>query len=293
MRTVCPEHTSAELPVFTRAPPRRFNCHSRTIGFILHQSLYASLVLARNVYKELIVADAMFASGAAVFSYYDHPEPINATLASVSTITTIGLYTPNGGNFRTLNGTEASLLIALIIVSVGAAASLLQGTVSSVVNGDLARGAAERRLIKRMKGHVIVFGYAHGDTPWDPFGDVSKLSRIPLDGLLVVEVNGEYAGFLYWFEGKRPYFDRNVDRYANFQELHILDRFRRRGLARALIERFLADARKRGIIDAFLDTDDDNILAQHLYESLGFTHYRKEFHYRMRLGGSTSSPSPK
>jgi len=49
----------------------------------------------------------------------------------------------------------------LIIISVGAAASLLQGTISSVVNGDLARGAAERSLIKRMKGHVIVYGYAH------------------------------------------------------------------------------------------------------------------------------------
>jgi ribosomal protein S18 acetylase RimI-like enzyme len=126
--------------------------------------------------------------------------------------------------------------------------------------------------------------YAHGDTPWDPFGDVSKLSRIPLDGLLVVEVNGEYAGFLYWFEGMRPYFDRDVDRYANLQELHILERFRGRGFSKALIERFLADARKRGIVDAFVDTDDNNTIAQRLYESFGFTLYRKVLHYRMKLG---------
>lgn len=103
----------------------------------------------------------MFASGASVFSYYQHLPPIAALLASVSTITTIGLYVPNGGNFVTLNGTEAALLIVLILVSVGAAASLLQGTVSAVVSGDLARGAAERSLIRRMKGHVIVYGYAH------------------------------------------------------------------------------------------------------------------------------------
>jgi ribosomal protein S18 acetylase RimI-like enzyme len=135
--------------------------------------------------------------------------------------------------------------------------------------------------------------YAHGDTPWDPFGDVTKLSRIPQDGLLVAEVNGEYAGFLYWFEGKRPYFDRNVDRYANFQELHVLERFRRRGLAKALIERFLADAGRRGIADAFVDTDEDNTIAQHLYERFGFTQYRTVLHYRVRLGGGTSPSASK
>jgi ribosomal protein S18 acetylase RimI-like enzyme len=130
--------------------------------------------------------------------------------------------------------------------------------------------------------------YAHGDSPWDPFGDVSKLSRIPLDGLLLVEVQGTYAGFLYWFEGRRPYFDPNVDRYANLQELHILEPFRGKGLSKVLIERFLSDARERGIRDAFVDTDDDNTIAQHLYESFGFTLYRKVFHYRLRLDDRSS-----
>ncbi|HTT73172.1 MAG TPA: NAD(P)-binding protein [Thermoplasmata archaeon] len=118
-------------------------------------------MLVRSVYRQLAILVAMFLAGAAIFSYYEHLHPVDALLASVSTITTIGLYVPNGGNFSTLNESEAVLLIVLIIVSVGAAASLLQGTVSSVVNGDLARGAAERSLIRRMKGHVIVFGYSH------------------------------------------------------------------------------------------------------------------------------------
>jgi voltage-gated potassium channel len=135
--------------------------HSRTLGFLLYQSLYAPLVFARTIYRQLVVLAAMFLAGAAIFSYYEHLRAVDALLASVSTITTIGLYVPNGGNFYTLNETEALLLIVLIIISVGAAASLLQGTVNSVVNGDLARGAAERSLIKRMKGHVIVFGYTH------------------------------------------------------------------------------------------------------------------------------------
>lgn len=49
----------------------------------------------------------MFAWGTAVFSYYEHLPLLDAFLASVSTITTIGLYVPNGGNFLTLNRAEA------------------------------------------------------------------------------------------------------------------------------------------------------------------------------------------
>jgi voltage-gated potassium channel len=157
----CPElttdHPQPSPPVRRRTPGRQ----SRTLGFVLYQAFYAPLVLARSVYQQLLVLAAMFACGAVIFGYYQQLPPVDATLASVSTITTIGLYVPNGGNFATLNGTEAALLIVLMIVSVGAAASLLQGTVTSVVNGDLARGEAERNLIKRMKGHVIVFGYTH------------------------------------------------------------------------------------------------------------------------------------
>jgi Trk K+ transport system NAD-binding subunit len=135
--------------------------HSRTLGFVLYQVLYAPFVFLRVIYRQLCVLGAMFAIGAVIFAYYQHLPTLSALLASVSTITTIGLYVPNGGNFVTLNSTEAALLIVLILVSVGAAASLLQGTVGAIVSGDLARGEAERSLIRRMKGHVIVFGYTH------------------------------------------------------------------------------------------------------------------------------------
>jgi len=139
---------------------------------------------------------------------------------------------------------------------------------------------------------AIAQQYAHEDSPWDPFGDVSKLSRVPLDGLLVVEVNDQYAGFLYWFEGRRPYFDPSVDRYANLQELHLLEGFRGRGLSKLLIERFLADARRRGIVDVFVDTDDDNAVAQRLYESSGFRMFRKVLHYRLRLDDRSPRRGP-
>jgi Trk K+ transport system NAD-binding subunit len=161
MSSVWLGRTSAEVPVLLTRPKPRPRRHSRTMGFVLYQSLYAPLVLARSAYKQLVVLAAMFAAGAVVFAYYGHLTTLPAVLASVSTITTIGLYVPNGGNFMTINHTEAWVLIVLIIVSVGAAASLLQETVNSVVNGDLARGAAERSLIHRIRAHVIVFGYTH------------------------------------------------------------------------------------------------------------------------------------
>jgi len=144
-----------------KLPKRRVKRQSRTFGFLLYQWLYAPTIFVKTVYRQLVILGAMFAWGAAVFSYYEHLPFLDSILASVSTITTIGLYVPNGGNFLTLNRTEAALLIVMILVSVGAAASILQGTVSTAVNGDLARGEAEKRLIKRMKDHVIVFGYAH------------------------------------------------------------------------------------------------------------------------------------
>ncbi len=49
----------------------------------------------------------------------------------------------------------------MIIVSVGAGASILQGAVSNIVNGDLAKAEADGKMITRLKNHVIVFGYSH------------------------------------------------------------------------------------------------------------------------------------
>lgn len=155
------DDTSSEPPVLARTRKRMLRRQSRTVGFVFYQSLYAPLVFFRAVYRQLVILGAMFAGGTMVFSYYEHLPLLDALLASVSTITTIGLYVPNGGDFVTLNRSEAGLLIVMIIISVGAAASILQGTVSTVVNGGLARGAAEKSLVKRMKGHAIIFGYTH------------------------------------------------------------------------------------------------------------------------------------
>lgn len=135
--------------------------------------MYAPLVFLKATYRQLAILVGMFGMGAVVFSYYNGLPPLGAFLASVSTITTIGLYVPNNGNFYNMNQTEEVLLIVMIIVSVGAAASVLQATVNTVVSGDLARGEAERSLIRRMKNHVIIFGYAHlGRYVADKLGEI-------------------------------------------------------------------------------------------------------------------------
>ena len=134
--------------------------HSRTLGFILYEALYGPVALIRAVWRQSLVLFVMFLSGGIVFHYYEHLPLLDSFLASVSTITTIGLYVPNGGNFATLNKQEALLLIIMIIVSVGAGASILQNTVNSVVNGELAKGEIEKKLIAKLKGHFVVYGYS-------------------------------------------------------------------------------------------------------------------------------------
>lgn len=125
--------------------------------------------------------------------------------------------------------------------------------------------------------------YRHEDTPWDPFGSEERLSRIPLDGLLIAEVDGDYAGFLYWFEGRRPYFRPNLERFADLTELHVKEEYRRKGVAKLLMTKFIEDVKGKGIIQAFVDTDDDNTVAQNLYEEFGFQKYREVHHYERKL----------
>lgn len=134
---------------------------SRKLGFILYEVFYRPIVFVRLVYRQLVVLLLMFVWGALIFVYFEQLPFLDALLASVSTITTIGLYVPNGGNFLSLNRTEAGLLIVMIIVSVGAGASIVQNMVSSVVSGELAKGEAEKRLISKLSGHIIVYGFTH------------------------------------------------------------------------------------------------------------------------------------
>jgi len=169
----------------------RFKRESRKFGFILYESFYRPIIFFKAVYRQLLVLFVMFFVGAAIFSHYNALPPIPAFLASVSTVTTLGLYVPNnvfviGGNTQ-----EAILLIFLIIGSVGIGASIVQGLVNTAVDTALAKGQATQHLISKLKNHTIVFGY-------NLLGRyvVEKLEELGLDYVVITNDNDVYNDLL-------------------------------------------------------------------------------------------------
>jgi len=140
---------------------KRIRKQTRRLSFVIYQALYGPIAFAKAVYRQVFVLALMFFFGALLYYHYDHLPVISAFLASVSTITTVGMLIPNGGNFFTIHPTEAVLLIVLILISVGALASIIQSMVSMLVDGQLAKSEAQKQLMKRLRKHVIVFGYSH------------------------------------------------------------------------------------------------------------------------------------
>lgn len=129
--------------------------------------------------------------------------------------------------------------------------------------------------------------YGPLDDVGDPFCDTSKISRRRYDGLLVAEVDGRYAGFLYWHIGKKPFFAPRVTRFAHIRELQVMKKFRRQGVGKKLSLYALGRLKVLGIRDVFLATAETNEVARRLYESLGFKQYRRQVHYRLRVNGSS------
>ena len=126
--------------IFTREKHVYFRRESRHIKFIMYEAFYGPIIFTKAVYRQLIILFAMFLFGAIIFLHYNGLQPIQAFLASVSTITTIGLYVPNNVFISGGNSNEALLLILMIIVSVGAGASIVQSTVNVAIDTALAKG---------------------------------------------------------------------------------------------------------------------------------------------------------
>jgi voltage-gated potassium channel len=133
---------------------------SRKLSFLLYRMLYGPLSFVRAGYSQLLILLCMFIFGTFVFSRYEGLPSLLALFASVSTVTTIGLFTPNNGNVFAMNRNEVIMVIVLMIISVGSGASLLQSTVS-MASSERGRAEAKKRLVKRLKKHIIVYGYSH------------------------------------------------------------------------------------------------------------------------------------
>jgi ribosomal protein S18 acetylase RimI-like enzyme len=132
--------------------------------------------------------------------------------------------------------------------------------------------------------HKIVAMYGHvGDSPHDPFASVRRLRRLNLDSLLIAESQGDFAGFLYYFIYKHPYFEPGVQDYASIDELHVKRRFWNRGIGSTLLHTALEEISEKGISTVYVDTDEDNYRALHVYRKIGFKDMRRSVKLKLVL----------
>ena len=83
----------------------------------------------------------------------------------------------------------------------------------------------------------------------------------------LAQVGGEPAGFAYAYVLLRVDGDRSVFLY----ELGVDERFRRRGLGRALVDEARKLAEREGVLKMWVDTSYDNEAARATYEAAGGT----------------------
>lgn len=76
---------------------------------------------------------------------------------------------------------------------------------------------------------------------------------------------------------------------AGLYDIVTAPRWRRQGLARVLVQRLLSDARDAGARTAYLQVDEDNVAARHLYFAFGFQD-RYAYWYR-QPAGSAAEPT--
>jgi len=133
--------------------------------------------------------------------------------------------------------------------------------------------------------------YGPLDNVGDLFCDTSNLTKIRYDYLLVAEVDGRYAGFLYSHIGKKLSFAPRVTRFAHIRDVQVMKKFRRQGVGKKLTLYALHRLKALGIRNVFLATAEANKVARRLYESLGFKQYRRKVHYHLRINGSSKNYS--
>ncbi len=163
---------------------------SRKLSFLLYRMFYGPLSFVRAGYRQLLILLCMFIFGTFIFSHYEGLPNLLALFASVSTVTTIGLFSPNNGNVFAMSRTEVILVVVLMIVSVGSGTSLLQSTIG-MASSERGRAEAKKRLVKRLKKHIIVYGYNH-------MGKyiIERLEEIDYDYVVITRIPDVYNELL-------------------------------------------------------------------------------------------------
>ena len=96
--------------------------------------------------------------------------------------------------------------------------------------------------------------------PWD-IGDIERLVSSEGKNALVYEEDGAIVGYI----GYSLVLDE-----AEIGNICVLDRYRRRGIASALLDAVGEDLRRRGAATVFLEVEDGNDPAKALYLKKGF-----------------------
>ncbi len=81
-------------------------------------------------------------------------------------------------------------------------------------------------------------------------------------------VNGKLAGIVHYI--LHP-ITGNMNPAAYMQDVFVAEDMRRRGIARALVERLALEGREQGWARIYWMAENDNIAAQNLYKNLGIT----------------------
>lgn len=107
-------------------------------------------------------------------------------------------------------------------------------------------------------------------------GRAAELLCSETDGILVALTDGEIAGFAvvnYIDRPENPYM--RARRFYHVEEFGVAERFRRMGVATALVAFMKQDARERGFSRIELDMWEFNEGALAFYERAGFRTYRR------------------
>ena len=140
---------------------------------------------------------------------------------------------------------------------------------------------------------VLVIEKASFHTPWSRGAFRYELTQNRVARSVVARLGRELAGYLCLWE---------IGHEIHVTNLAVHPRFRRRGVARALLGAMLAEARGKAVELVFLEVRPTNVEARALYESLGFRVIgrRKGYYFdtgedalvmEARLAAETSPPA--
>jgi ribosomal protein S18 acetylase RimI-like enzyme len=142
-----------------------------------------------------------------------------------------------------------------------------------------------RKALLTDLGSIAEYYGPKGDTPLDPFTSAERMKQmISLNDLVVAEVDGSFAGFVYFFVNSHPWFEPEVESYGHILEVHVKEEYQGLGIATRILEYAMEDLKKQNVNVIYIDTGGDNAKAIRLYEKMGFREFGRTIHFKKIIG---------